>query len=97
MAPLPIEVLRAALLTPAGLEILLRLAGRVAQVRHVDPVGFFQGLFDPSKLEANAAALVSAELDVLLVQQDVELLKLEATTADAVKVSKTIAELPARD
>lgn len=92
-----IALIRAALASPATVEVLGRLLTNVSRVRDVDPVGFLHSLFDPAKAEANAVALVSAGLDAQQVEVDISILRLSATTAEAVKVGESIAEAPPYD
>ena len=93
-AALILAIVRLAATNPLVLDTFARLIGNVGKLRNVDPVGFLEGLFDPSKGEANAAALVSAQLDALLVLADVEYLKLALTVAEADRIAATILDEP---
>jgi hypothetical protein len=88
------NILSAALANPDALKTFVELVADIAKLRTVDPVGFFHGLFDPAKAETNAAAIVSAGLDALIVEGRVEFLKLAATTAEAERVGATIESPP---
>lgn len=87
-------LLGAVLANPDALKTFIELVTDIAKLRTVDPVGFFHGLFDPSKAESNAAAIVSAGLDALIIEGRVEFLKLAATTAEAERVGATIESPP---
>lgn len=89
-ASLVISIIHLVLETPELLDVFSRLAGNVSRVKDANPVGFFAGLFDPAKAEANAAALVSAGLDAGQVAVDVGVLQLALTTANAAKVGESI-------
>lgn len=75
---------------PGVIDAFTRLLSIASKVREAEPVGFLRGLFDPSKAEENAAAIVSAGLDAQLAQLSVEVIQLAITTAEADRVGRTI-------
>lgn len=81
-------------LTPDVLDALTRLFATASKVKDADPKGFLAGLFDPSKAEENAAAVISAGLDAGLVAVDLEVVKLALSTAEATRVGETFERFP---